>query len=141
MWNDPSQPPELAEFWYLAFHTLFYLDLYLYGAEEGFAPPPPFTLSEMEDRLPGRTYTRDELQTYLAYCRKKCNATLESMTDEKARQPTGFSWRKMSIAELHLYNMRHVQEHGAALSLFLGQQVDTPNEWVSQAKAGGGPNG
>lgn len=31
-----------------------------------------------------------------------------------------FGRREMSFAELLLYNMRHTQEHGAQLSLFLG---------------------
>jgi hypothetical protein len=46
-----------STFWYLGYHTLFWLDLYLTGAEEGFAPPAPFDLVEMEagEALP-RTY-------------------------------------------------------------------------------------
>ena len=41
LWSDRSQQPEL---WYMAYHTLFWLDLYLYGSVEGFVPPAPFTL-------------------------------------------------------------------------------------------------
>ena len=36
--------PAAAEFWYVVYHALFWLDLYLSGAVEGFAPPAPFTL-------------------------------------------------------------------------------------------------
>jgi hypothetical protein len=54
-------------------------------------------------------------------------ALIESM-EENARQSCGISYRKMSTAELHLYNMRHALEHGAALSFFLGQRAGTPNE-------------
>jgi len=36
------------EVWYLAFHTLFWLDLYLSGPAEGFAPPAPFTRVELD---------------------------------------------------------------------------------------------
>ena len=65
LWDD--QPDQwvangFSAFWYLAYHTLFWLDLYLSGAEEGFVPPQPFDLVEMEanESLP-RVYTREEL--------------------------------------------------------------------------------
>ena len=39
-------------FWYLAFHVLFFLDLYLSEEDESrFHPPPPFGLSELEDEF------------------------------------------------------------------------------------------
>jgi len=62
LWGDqPNQwvAAGFSTFWYLGYHTLFWLDLYLTGAEEGFAPPMPFDVVEMEDGevLP-RTYTR-----------------------------------------------------------------------------------
>ncbi|HEX9668364.1 MAG TPA: DinB family protein, partial [Thermoanaerobaculia bacterium] len=38
LWGDRSQRPE---FWYLVFHTLFFLDYYLADSAEGFAPPAP----------------------------------------------------------------------------------------------------
>ena len=65
LWED--QPDQwvaagFSAFWYLGYHTLFWLDLYLTGAEEGFAPPAPFDLVEMEpDEVLPRTYTREEL--------------------------------------------------------------------------------
>ena len=40
LWNDRSRQPE---FWYLTYHTLFWLDLYLSGSIDGFRPPSPFT--------------------------------------------------------------------------------------------------
>ena len=30
------------EFWYIAFHTLFFLDLYLSASDKGFTPLAPF---------------------------------------------------------------------------------------------------
>jgi hypothetical protein len=39
----PEFPPQFAEFWYITFHALVWLDLYLSGlSEEAFAPPAPF---------------------------------------------------------------------------------------------------
>ena len=55
LWSHHSQP---QEFWYIAYHSLFWLDLYLSGSVEGFAPPAPFALEELEPAglLPERPY-------------------------------------------------------------------------------------
>jgi len=126
LWAD--QPDQwvaagFSAFWYLGYHTLFWLDLYLTGAEEGFAPPAPFDLVEMEagEVLP-RTYTRDELLGYLDYCRRKCQATIGTLSQEQAYRVCRFAWGELPFAELLLYTMRHVQEHAAQLLMFLGQQ-------------------
>src|SRR5512137_1617974 len=109
LWGEHAQQPELSQFWYIAYHTLFWLDLYLSGSAEGFAPPAPFTLDELDPAglVPERPYTRDELQAYLEHCREKCRATVEGLTDEKARRRCKLSWGEVSFAELLLDNMRH----------------------------------
>ena len=91
LWDNRLTRPEYAEFWYRVYHALFWLDLYLTGAEEGFVPPAPFELIEMEeDDLPSRVYTKDELQAYLEYGRKKCQATIEALTEEAAQRRCQF---------------------------------------------------
>ncbi|MCX6048225.1 MAG: DinB family protein [Chloroflexi bacterium] len=125
LWNDPAQRAEFSEFWYVAYHTLFWLDLYLSGAVEGFTPPAPFTLDELDPAglLPERRYTKAELQAYLDHNRQKCRTIMNTLTDDRARQRCAFSWGELCYAELLLDNMRHVQEHAAQLNLFLGQQI------------------
>ena len=135
LWDNPSERPEYSQFWYRVYHTLFWLDLYLTGAEEGFAPPAPFALIEMEeDDLPERAYTKDELQTYLAYGRRKCQATIEALTDEAAQRRCRFGWGDVSFAELLLYNMRHVQEVASQLNLMLGQKGVSTSDSVATAR-------
>jgi hypothetical protein len=91
LWDNPSARPEYAEFWYRVYHALFWLDLYLTGAEEGFLPPDPFELIEMkEDDLSERVYTKDELLAYLEYGRQKCQATIEALTYETAQRQCRF---------------------------------------------------
>ncbi len=135
--SDRSPQPEFSQFWYVAYHTLFWLDLYLSGSVENFAPPSPFTLEELdpEGLLPERPYAKHELKAYLRHCRNKCRATLEALTDEKARQRCEFSWLEMSFAELLLYNMRHVQEHAAQLNLVLGHKIGSAPGWVGKARS------
>ncbi len=46
----------------------------------------------------------------------------------------------MSFFELQLYTLRHVQEHAAQLSMFLGQHgiPDEALDWVTQGSADDG---
>ena len=146
LWRDPPPPefpPQFAEFWYVTYHTLIWLDLYLSGVpEEAFAPPAPFAQGVLDsvEATPERPYTKEELRTYLASLRQKCQTTLVALTDERARQTCEYPWtegRAVSFLELLVYNMRHVQEHAAQLSLFLGQHAvpDEALDWVPRAKA------
>lgn len=135
LYNERSVQPEFAEFWYIAYHTLFWLDFYLSDSAEGFTPPAPFTRSELEaGLLPERVYMKVELQTYLEHGRNKCRARIETLADPLAPQHSRPDWPDMSVAELLLYNMRHVQEHASQLSLFLGQKVGSAPRWVAKAQ-------
>ncbi|HEU4324518.1 MAG TPA: DinB family protein [Roseiflexaceae bacterium] len=143
LWEEqlwPDQPGQwvaqgFSKFWYLGYHALFWLDLYLTGTEEGFAPPAPFDLTEMrEGEMPPRTYSRAELLNYLEHCRRRCQETLAGLSQEQASRVCSFGWGQMPFAELLLYNLRHVQEHAAQLHLFLGQRAGRPSRWVKQAK-------
>jgi len=133
LWGDRSQRPE---FWYLVFHTLFFLDYYLADSAEGFAPPAPFTLDELDPAgvLPERPYTKAELRAYLGHGRAKCRAAIAALTDEKARERRTFPAGEFSVAELMLYNLRHVQHHTAQLNLILRQRTDSAPGWVRRAK-------
>jgi hypothetical protein len=142
--SDPSQGEEFwPEFWRIAYHALYWLDLYLFGSEEGFAPPESFRLVERDDsagRLCNQPLSRDELRSYLAYARQKCRTSIETMTDEQARQPVNFDWMRegevVSYVELQVYSMRHIQEHAAQLSLLLGHHgvPDEALDWVTRAE-------
>ena len=145
LWSDPPPPEfprQFAEFWYVAFHALVWLDLYLSGVpEEEFAPPAPFAQGVLDsvEVVPERPYTKEELRAYLASTRQKCHATLLQLSDAQARRPVEYPWSEgqpLSFLELHLYNLRHVQEHAAQLSLFLGQHAipDEALDWVARAK-------
>ena len=141
VWGDPSKPPQGSSissvgFWYVAYHTLFWLDFYLSQSTESFVPPAPFTVTEFErERLPERVYSKDELRAYLAHDRAKCRAKIEALTDEDANRVHSFPWGQVSSLELLLYNMRHVQHHAAQLNLMLRQDVNSAPRWVASAKS------
>jgi hypothetical protein len=135
LWADRSKEPP---FWYLVYHTLFWLDLYLSGPVDGFAPPEPFSLEELDPAglIPERPYTKAELQDYLVHGREKCRAAIESMTEERARVRYRYGWGEANVAELLLYNMRHVQHGAAQLNLILRQTIDSAPRWVAVTKRG-----
>jgi hypothetical protein len=130
LWGDRARKPE---FWYVAYHTLFFLDLYSHGTVEGFAPPEPFTLDEMDPAgvLPPRVYTKDELRAYLRAGRAKARAAVEALTEETAVRPCRIPWVQLNEGELILDNLRHVQHHAAQLNLILRQVTDSAPRWVA----------
>jgi hypothetical protein len=141
LWSDPSRRPEwkpdgVVGFWYLGYHALFYLDLYLSGFWEGFHPPSPFTLDEGDPAgvLPDNPYTKTQLLAYLHHCRAKCGATISALTDADLDRVCTFSWGSMTFAELLLDNMRHVQHHAAQLNLLLRQNTSSAPGWVKSTK-------
>jgi DinB family protein len=111
----------------VAFHALFYADFYL-GLDEASLRRQPFhrgnehffgRYEELEDRPPVTLYEKAQLKTYLAHCRSKATEVVAAETDESLAARSGFGWLKFSRAELHVYNLRHLQYHASQLSLRL----------------------
>ncbi|HEX2912012.1 MAG TPA: DinB family protein [Chloroflexia bacterium] len=143
LWPEPVDqgfPPEFSRFWYIAYHAIFWCDLYLSGLpEEEFNPPAPFIWTELDPAVsPERPYSKEELHAYLVATRRKCQETLLGLTDERAGQSVEYPWtagKDVSFLELQLYSLRHVQEHAAQLNLFLGQnEVPAVPNWIGRAK-------
>ena len=124
-----------SRFWYISYHTLFFLDLYLSESAENFTPPAPFTFSELDPSgvFPDRPYTKDELLAYLDHSRKKCRAAIEALIEEKARERRQYGSIELSFAERLLYTMRHVQHHAGQLNFILSRQTGSAPRWVKQA--------
>jgi len=130
LWNDGSQ------FWYNAYHTIFFMDYYLTEDPDNFFPPEPYTLSEFdsEGALPERAYDKNELLAYIKFCREKCRKLISSLSDENMEKRFINQYRNYSRFEIILYNMRHVQHHAAQLNLLLRQSGIVPPDWVSRTK-------
>ncbi len=85
---------ERGAFWYLAFHVLFFLDLYLSSEDESrFRPPAPFGLSELEDEVvvpePGYGKEGDE-QWGIAFVQHAARATSRGSIEHAASSKDGF---------------------------------------------------
>ncbi len=101
LWSDWGRNPE---FWYTAFHTLFWLDLYLSPGQDDFAPPAPFTLDELDPAgvLQKRVYTQSELLFYLEHGRRKARRVISSLDDDRASQRRRFGKNEFSGLEVLL---------------------------------------
>jgi uncharacterized damage-inducible protein DinB len=150
LWSAPPDDPQSprGEVWRTAYHTLYWLDLYLSSIADapGVTPPSPFPAPSLdaEDDEPERPYTKEEVRAYLAYTAQKCQRIIATLSGERARYPYEFPWEKgqgrpMSYGELMLYVLRHTQEHAAQLSLFLGRRgiPDEDLDWVMRATSEG----
>lgn len=123
------------------FHTLIFTDLYL-GPDKDAIFKQPFhqenkaffgDYEEFEDRRQVAVYEKEPTRTYLQHCRKKASDVIAAETSESLAAPSGFDWIKAPRAELHVYNIRHIQHHAAQLSLRM--RIDT-NENISWVKSG-----
>jgi hypothetical protein len=123
--GDAPQP------WYLVYHTLFFLDLYLSPSRDGFAPPAPFTPGELDrdGPPPPRVYSKAELRAYLEHGRAKFLAVERSLVAEP-EQHRDFGFIACTLPEMLLYGMRHVQHHAAQLNLLLRQRTASAPGWV-----------
>lgn len=134
MKSCPDSLWDTQQFWYNAYHCIFYLDYYLSDPTE-FSPPANIGLSEFDPdgALPERTYSKTELLEYLDMCRKKCFDVIMSLNESSATRHWTNEYRSYPMLEMLMYNMRHVQHHAAQLNLLIRQNGSEPPRWVSRA--------
>lgn len=121
----------------VVFHTLFFADYYL-EAQEGEIEKQPFhqdhkewfaDYEQLEYREPTSTYEKEDILRYLAHCREKAVRVVASEDEQTLKGPTGFTRRDFSRAELHVYNVRHIQHHAAQIIMRLRLESDVDIGW------------
>ena len=120
--------------WHVAYHTLFYAELYAHASEAEFTP---WAKHRAECRLLGATaeelkgvapYTREELLEYHA----RCVAAVEKLVPKLPLDgPSGFDWLPFTKLETHVYNIGHIQHHTGQLAERLRVAQDVGVRWVS----------
>jgi uncharacterized damage-inducible protein DinB len=125
----------------VVFHTLYFTDLYLGRDDEESFRRQPFHLqiAALFADLPERTepfevptprsYDRSLLRAYLEFCRRKVREVMAAETEETLRAPETFRG-EFSRAELHVYNIRHINHHVGQLSLSLSLDRGKGVDWV-----------
>lgn len=135
-WGQPVH--ELA-FCQAAFHALFFADLYL-GTDIDAQKQQPFHLEnqdvfrdyeELEPRRQVHLYEREWIKQYINHCREKVVNVMQAETVESLQSPVEVPWYKITRAEMHVNNIRHIQHHAAQLILVLRREHDVEMPWVS----------
>jgi hypothetical protein len=119
-------------FWVVAYHTLYCTDGYLIASERDWKPHPVFHpggMADIDAEYPTKRFTQAELLAYIDFCRQRAHEVLAAETDESLAGASGFARLKFSRAELHLYNIRHIQHHTGQLGAFLGR-LKIASPWV-----------
>jgi hypothetical protein len=132
-WNGPVVNIKFCQ---VTFHTLFYADYYLGVTEDPFRQQEFHRkhagvfrdYEELEPHAPVNLYEKAWIQVYVEFCRQKAVSVARSETAESLAAPAGFPRKPFTRAELHMYNIRHIQHHSAQLSmrLRLDSQIDVP---------------
>ncbi len=133
-----EQPVANYKFCQVVFHTLFYADLYLDRNEESqraqqfhYDNRRVFRdYEELENYDPTHSYEKTDIHAYLQHCVGKARQVLAAETAESLQQTVEFPWLNLSRAEMHVYNIRHIQHHAAQLSLRLRLDYGVDVPWV-----------
>jgi hypothetical protein len=128
-------------FWHVAYHTLFFTDLYLSKDEESFEPPSFYRenyqffgqnpLPPHEQLVADIPFDRDTILEYVKICRDKASEVIASETPESLEGPPGFWWYKVPRAEFYLMNIRHIQHHAAHMGLYLRRAAEIGIDFVT----------
>ncbi|MBK9127412.1 MAG: DinB family protein [Phycisphaerales bacterium] len=124
-------------FWQVAYHTLCFVDVYLSPSDSAWQPQTtgpggglhPRGRAELEAEYPSRRFDRSELLDYVTLCRRKLHDALAAETAESLSGASGFAYRRFSRAELHLYNLRHLQHHAGQLTALL-HRIGLGTRWA-----------
>lgn len=135
LWHEPIVRLRYCQ---AAFHVLFFTDVYLgrdlaglYEQEFHRRHPDLFGVyEELEDQAPTQLYEKSQIVDYIEHCIAKTEAVIPNESDDVLNSRPGFDWLSFSRAEVHLYNLRHVQHHAAQLSMRLNLETGTGAEWV-----------
>ena len=121
------------DFWYIAFHTIFYLDFNASDSEQSFIPTEPFGVTELDPSgaLPERVFTPTELLAYLELAKTKWQQRIANLEPERT---VAFNGREFTQLELLIHSLRHVQHHVGQLNQLLRQRTDDAPRWVARAE-------
>ena len=133
-WNAPVAGLKFCQ---AAFHVLFFADFYL-GPDEASFKTQPFhqdhpeffrDYEEFAHREQVLLYDKPTTLAYLRYCLNKAQEIIPAESAGILAAPSN-QRPQLTRAELHVYNLRHIQHHAAQLSLRLrlDHQIDIP--WI-----------
>ena len=135
LWNRGSDD---NAFWQIAYHTLYYVHLYLSKSDNEFEAWPKHIedYPHMGRGLPwpphdppkiGDPYTKDDILEYFDFIDERIPDFVAAAPYD---DPAGFFRLPFSRGALHLYNIRHIQHHAGQLIERLRQTTGKGVDWV-----------
>ncbi len=119
LWNAPGDKDKV---WRTAYHTLFYVHLYLQKAEKDFT-----AWEKHHDPDTGVPFSQEEVLEYLEFVQGQVRERVP-LLDLEAE--SGFHWLPFNKLELQFYNIRHIQQHAGELYECLGTRENIELDWV-----------
>jgi hypothetical protein len=104
-------------YWRIAYHTLYYTDLYLQPNNRVFRPwdHNQRGIQHMDRwQKTWHPYTKAEVLAYWKICDSKVDDAVDALDMNAPR--SGFSWYKIPKLEHQIVNVRHAQYHEAQLA-------------------------
>jgi hypothetical protein len=133
--------PHANAFWQTAYHTLFYVHMYLQPNLESFKPWAEHqTKVQYQNGFPGpakegsklplipEPYSKDQVLRFLAICQSMVDPALDSF--DLLDPQSGFPWYSCSKLEHQIISIRHLQHHTAQLGDRLREGVGSGLSWL-----------
>ncbi len=129
LWDDRDEGPA---FWQYAYHTLFWLDLWLSDSLAAFQAPPFHTRDALLEagEAPSVTYPPQQLGAYLEQVYAKCALFFEGLTPDNVTQESEFFGRMWAAGDRILAQLRHIQHHVGHMNGLLKRRVGVSPGWV-----------
>ncbi len=120
------------QYWQVAYHALFYTDMYLQPEESAFTPwkhhrPDHHRLGLHADSAI-TPYSSGEIAAY----GRRCDAMVDTAVDrlDLTALTSGFSWYQMPKLEHQMLNLRHLHHHTGQLADRLRQATGLGVQWI-----------
>ena len=124
VWYDPD---EKFRVWSKAYHTVFFVHLYLQNAEKDFVE-----WEKHHDPDGDVPFTKEEVLEYLAFAE---NQVMERVPLTDLDADSGFHWYPVNKLELQFINIRHIQQHTGELYETLGIRESAELPWMGYTKS------
>lgn len=110
--------------WFKAYHATYYAHKYLCATNREFVPWRGHTKTNR-----GRPISKAELLEYLGFVEQQVPILLLAADLDAA---SGFSGYRVNRLEMHLINIRHIQQHAGELYERLGTGANLKLRWAGQ---------
>ena len=124
VWYDQN---EKFRVWSKAYHTIFFVHLYLQTAEKDFVE-----WEKHHDPDGDVPFTKEEVLEYLEFV---TNQVVERVSATDLEAESGFHWYPVNKLELQFINIRHIQQHTGELYETIGTRENIELDWIGFSKA------